>query len=236
MKKLLLIFLSICLLQKLSSQALYTQYPVYSGSELGLTYTPAGSLFRIWSPTAGDASIQLYKEGEGGTPFQTTQLIKGERGTWYIRLAGNWKKTFYTFRVKINNQWSNEVTDPYAKSVGINGQRAMVIDLKDTNPLGWAQDKSPAYSKNNQPTEAVIYELHIRDASIDASSGISQKGKFAGLAERGTTNKQGQATGLDHLKELGVTHIHLLPFYDFNSVNETATGKQQYNWGYDPLN
>ncbi|MEO5890157.1 MAG: type I pullulanase, partial [Ferruginibacter sp.] len=101
---------------------------------------------------------------------------------------------------------------------------------------GWANDKSPQFSKNNQATDAVIYELHARDASISVSSGITNKGKFAGLTENGTTNKQGLATGLDHLKELGVTHIHLLPFYDYNSVDESMPDKQQYNWGYDPFN
>jgi pullulanase len=125
------------------------------------------------------------------------------------------------------------VPDPYAKAVGTNGKRAMLVDLKKTNPTGWEKDKQPTL-KN--ATDAIIYELHIRDASIAASSGITHKGKYLGLAETGTKNPAGQSTGLDHLKELGVTHIHLLPFFDYNSVDESETIKPQYNWGYDPLN
>jgi pullulanase len=134
----------------------------------------------------------------------------------------------------INGQWGEEVTDPYAKSVGVNGKKAMVVDLKETNPPGggWENDKSPAL-KN--PTDAIIYELHIRDATIAANSGIKNKGKFLGLTETGTTNTEGLSTGLDHIKELGVTHIHLLPCFDFNSVDETKPDAK-YNWGYDPLN
>ncbi|MEP7111301.1 MAG: type I pullulanase [Ferruginibacter sp.] len=236
MKKLLLILLSICPLQKSTSQSPYHQYPVYNDTGLGLFYTKTGSDFRIWSPTAEEAQILLYKGGAGGAPFQTTNLQKGEKGTWYIQLAGDWKNTYYTFRVRINRTWSNEVTDPYARVVGVNGRRAMVIDLDETNPPGWENDKSPGFSKDNKATDAIIYELHIRDAGSHPNSGIMQKGKFAGLSEKGTTSKEGLATGLDHLKELGVTHVHLLPFYDYNSVDETMPGTPQYNWGYDPLN
>ncbi|MEO5890338.1 MAG: type I pullulanase, partial [Ferruginibacter sp.] len=134
MKKLLLILLYFSLLQKSPSQSLSFQYPVYTGAGLGLTYAKEGSLFRIWSPPAEEAQLLLYKEGVAGLPFQTTNLQKGDNGTWWIRLPGDWKKTFYAFRVKINNQWSDEVTDPYAKAVGTNGKRAVVIDLQDTNP------------------------------------------------------------------------------------------------------
>ncbi|MEO6548375.1 MAG: type I pullulanase [Ferruginibacter sp.] len=237
MKKLLVIFSIITfLLQKSSSQNSFYQYPVYYGGDLGLHYTPVQSIFKIWSPTADAAQILLYKEGDGGTAFQTADLLKGENGTWQIQLPGDLKSIYYTFKVRIKKDWSNEVTDPYAKAVGVNGKRAMVIDFTETNPIGWAQDKSPSFSKSGQATDAIIYELHVRDASIHLSSGISHKGLFSGLAETGTTNNSHLATGLDHLKELGVTHIHLLPFYDFNSVDESATGKQQYNWGYDPLN
>jgi pullulanase len=109
----------------------------------------------------------------------------------------------------------------------------MVGDLAKTKPQGWEKDKSPAFSK---ATDAVIYELHVRDASIHASAGIGNKGKFLGLTEKGTRNPAGLATGLDHMKELGITHVHLLPSYDFYTVDETKPEKAQYNWGYDPLN
>lgn len=234
MRKILLSLFLLCLMHELIAQPNYDQYPVYNG-DLGLTYTKTNSSFRIWSPPAEAGQLLLYKEGENGKPFKTIDLKKGINGTWYTTLSGDWEKTFYVFRVKINNKWNNEIPDPYAKAVGINGKRAMVIDLKDTDPQGWTNDKSPAFSKQNNPTDAIIYELHVRDASIDNNSGIKHKGKFLGLAELGTLSKEGQSTGLSHLKELGVTHIHLLPFFDYASIDESKSDNQ-YNWGYDPLN
>lgn len=211
----------------------FDSYPVYSGNDLGLTYTPLQSTFRIWTPTAEKAELIFYNEGIGGTSLQTISMQKSKSGTWIALLKGDQKGKFYTFRIQANNKWLNEVPDPYAKAVGVNGKRATVVDLSETNPDGWQKDKSPVL-KN--ATDAVIYELHIRDASIADNSGISNKGKFIGLTEKGTINKEGLSTGLDHLKELGVTHIHLLPFYDFLSIDETNLDKPQYNWGYEPLN
>ena len=224
------------MMKKITAQPDFNKYPVYQGTDLGLTYSKTASSFRIWSPIANAGELILYKKGVDGTAEKTIDLSKGLNGTWFTKLSGDWKGTFYTFRVKINNAWSNELPDPYAKAVGVNGKRAMVIDLKETNPAGWATDKSPAFSSGNKATDAVIYELHIRDASIDENSGIKSKGKFLGLTEKGTKNKEGLSTGLDHLKALGVTHIHLLPFFDHNSVDESQPEKKQYNWGYDPLN
>ena len=220
---------------ELFAQSFNNSLAVYNGKDLGLTYSVQSSSFKIWSPTASEAELLLYKEGLGGTGFKSIKLTKGVSGSWHTRLAGDWKGTFYTFRVNIKGRWSSEVADPYAKAVGANGQRAMVVNLQETNPAGWINDKSPAFSATNSPTDAVLYELHIRDASIDKNSGIVHKGKYLGLAEEGTKSPDGLSTGLDHLKELGVTHIHLLPFFDFNSVDETKPEKAQYNWGYDPL-
>lgn len=208
-------------------------YPVYKGNDLGLTYSPKGSVLRIWAPTAVKVELLLYKEGIDGSPMQTINMQKSEAGTWKTILTGDHQGKFYTFRVQVNGKWSDEVPDPYAKAVGVNGKRAIIIDLKKTNPVQWEKDKSLAF-KN--PTDAIIYELHVRDASISANSGIKNKGKFLGLTEKGTKNNEGLSTGLDHLKELGVTHVHLLPFFDFNSVDESKPDKAQYNWGYDPLN
>ena len=233
MKNLFVLIFLCSIMTELTAQP-YHQYPVYNGF-LGLTYAKTNSSFRIWSPTAESVQLLLYKKGVNGIPFKTIDLKKEDHGTWHTNLIGDWKGTFYVYRIKINGKWNNEVTDPYAKSVGVNGKRAMVIDLKDTDPSGWANDKSPAFSKQNNPTDAVIYELHVRDASIDKNSGIKHKGKFLGLAELGTHSDDGLSTGLSHLKELGVTHIHLLPFYDYSSVDETMPS-HQYNWGYDPLN
>jgi pullulanase len=211
----------------------FDTYPVYPGNDLGLRYTPQQSVFRIWAPTAELAELILYKEGTGGSAMQTISMQKSKSGTWLASLKGEQKGNFYTFRVRIDRQWHHEVPDPYAISVGVNGKRAMIVDLNETNPAGWTNDKSPNL-KN--ATDAVIYELHIRDASIAANSGIINKGKFLGLTEKGTTNKEGLSTGLDHLKELGITHVHLLPVYDFLSIDETKQGTAQYNWGYEPLN
>ena len=211
----------------------FSRYPVYNGTDLGLNYSPLKSVFRVWAPVAKKAELILYNAGTGGFPAGTYTMQKNEQGVWFVTVNNDLKGKYYAFRVSNNDKWSNEVPDPYTKAVGINGQRGMIIDLKDTDPAGWKQDQSPSF-KN--PTDAIIYELHIRDASIAASSGIMNKGKFLGLTEPGTKNEQGLSTGLDHLKELGVTHIHLLPFFDFNSIDETKPGKPQYNWGYDPLN
>ena len=123
------------------------------------------------------------------------------------------------------------------KLVGTNGRRGVIGDIRETDPPGWSLDRSPAFGGvSPSPVDAVIYELHVRDASIHPSSGIRGKGKFLGLTETGTRNTSGRSTGLDHLKEFGVSHVHLLPSYDFSSVDESKPEKPQYNWGYDPLN
>lgn len=213
--------------------SIFSSYPVYNGNDLGLSYAPKQSVFRVWSPVADKAQLIFYKEGVGGLPLETIEMKKSEAGTWLVSLPGDHKGKFYVFRVEIGGKWLNEVPDPYAKAVGINGKRAMVIDLKETDPAGWKKDISPIL-KNK--TDAVIYELHVRDASIAANSGIGNKGKFNGLIEKGTKNPDGFSTGLDHLTELGVTHIHLLPFFDFYSIDESKPENKKYNWGYDPLN
>ncbi len=236
MKKHFFILLFFVAMQHLQAQYTTENYPAYKGKDLGLTYSKASSTFKIWSPPASAAELLLYKNGDGGTAFKTIELTQGANGSWQTKLSGDLKGTYYTFRVKIMESWSNEVADPYAKAVGVNGQRAMVIDLKSTNPAGWAKDKSPSFSANNKATDAVIYELHIRDASINKNAGIVHKGKYLGLTEKGTKSNEGLLSGLSHIKELGVTHIHLLPFFDYNSVDESKPEKAQYNWGYDPLN
>lgn len=209
----------------------FSSYPVYEGNDLGLTYSPSQSIFRIWSPVASAAELLMYDAGIEGKPTGKYKL-KEENGTWVVSVKGDQKGKFYALRVKINNSWSDEVPDPYAKIVGVNGKRGMIADLNETNPPGWDTDQSPTF-KN--PTDAVIYELHVRDASISAGSGIQHKGKFLGLTETGTKNSGGLSTGIDHIKEMGITHVHLLPSYDFNSLDETKQGAG-YNWGYDPLN
>ena len=206
----------------------YSKYPVYKGNDLGATYTKTHTVFKVWAPTASEVFVKVYDQS-GISP--ETRMIKEQNGVWSASKKGDLKNHLYEYIVTIDSNISIAV-DPYAKAVTINGRLAMIIDLKQTNPPGWTNDKSPVF-KNK--TDAIIYELHVRDASIAANSGIKNKGKFLGLTEKGTKNTEGLSTGLDHLKELGVTHIHLLPSYDYNSVDETKPDAK-YNWGYDPLN
>ncbi len=209
------------------------QYPVYSGKDLGLTFISGNTNFRLWAPTATQVKLRLYNKDIGGEILQTINMKKAVQGTWTAALVGNHIGEYYSFSVENNGKWLDEVTDPYAKAVGTNGKLALIVDLQKTNPEGWAADKSPVL-KNK--TDAIVYELHIRDASIAANSGIENKGKFIGLTETGTKNVEGLSTGLDHLVDLGVTHIQILPLYDYNSVDESEPNKTQYNWGYDPQN
>lgn len=229
-----MLFLLLMLSFQLVAQDPSANYPIYNGNDLGLTYTAQASTFKIWSPTASAVRIHFYKADLGGDSYRTATLQKNLNGIWQTTITENIKDQYYTFQVNINGIWSAETLDPYAKACGTNGMRAQVVDLKDTNPVDWAKDQSPRFSDKNLQTDAIIYELHVRDASIHPNSGIKNKGKFLGLAETGTKNAAGLFTGLSHMKELGVTHIHLLPFYDYNSVDETKSN--QYNWGYDPVN
>jgi len=210
----------------------FSKYPVYEGIDLGLTYSPDRSVFKVWAPTADSVKLIIRHDAFGRMIPWEVDMKKGEKGEWVASKIGNLVNKFYVFNVKIDGQWCYSICDPYPKAVAINGRSARIVDMEKTNPPGWEKDKSPAF-KN--ATDAVIYELHVRDASIDKNSGIKNKGKFLGLTEKGTKNAEGLSTGLDHLKELGVTHIHLLPCFDFNSVDETKPDSQ-YNWGYDPLN
>lgn len=206
----------------------FEDYPVYTGNDLGANYSKASTTFKVWSPVADSAEVIIYVQKKRGI----FEMEKSGNGTWERKIIGDQKGNRYTYRVKIKGKWSEEVTDPYAKAVEINGRKGKIIDLKETNPPGWNRDKIPAII---DPTASIIYELHIRDASISPNSGIKHKGKFPGLTERGTKNTAGHSTGIDHIVELGVTHVHLLPIYDFNSIDETLD-KPPYNWGYDPLN
>lgn len=211
----------------------YDDYPFYEGTDLGLSYTPGGSSFRIWSPAAQAARLLIYRKDLGGQPEQTHDMKRAEHGTWTASLKGDLKGLYYVFQVQIAGKWLAEAPDPYARAVGANGRRAMVVDLDATDPEGWENDRRPPLAHFN---DIIIYELHVRDASIHPESGIRNKGKYLGLAERGTKGPGGYSTGLDHIAGLGVTHVHLLPVFDFRSVDETRLSEPQYNWGYDPQN
>ena len=213
--------------------ASYELYPVRSGSLTEMEYTPAATQFTLWAPTADEVRLMLFEAGDGGHAYETISMESSEEGTWKAKVEKDLIGKFYTFNVKINDKWLGDTPGINAKAVGVNGKRAAIIDMKSTDPEGWADDKRPAL---DSPADVILYEMHHRDISIDSSSGIEHKGKFLALTEQGTVSPDGLATGIDHLKELGVTHVHLLPSYDYASVDETKLDENKYNWGYDPQN
>lgn len=207
--------------------------PIPVGPISEMAYTQTSTSFCVWAPTAQSARVNLYDADLGGNLVGQFNMNRKSDGTWQINLDGNYKGRFYTFQVQINGKWLDETPGIFAKAVGTNGQRAQVIDMKSTNPLGWEDDVRPVL---NDFSDVVLYELHHRDFSMCGQSGIKNKGKFLALTESGTTNASGLSTGIDHLKELGVNHVHILPSYDYGSVDETRLDVPQYNWGYDPVN
>ena len=213
--------------------ASYELYPVRSGSLAEMEYAPEGTRFSLWAPTADEVRLMLYNEGEGGHAYRTVSMEAGEEGVWHTTVAEDLLGKFYTFNVKTGDRWLGDTPGIFAKAVGVNGHRAAIIDLRSTDPEGWADDRRPPL---RSAADVVIYEMHHRDFSISPASGIEHKGKFLALTEEGTRSPEGLATGIDHLRELGVTHVHLLPSYDYASVDETRLDDNQYNWGYDPQN
>ncbi|MBE0637778.1 MAG: type I pullulanase [Bacteroidales bacterium] len=211
----------------------YNSYPVYTGSDLEMNYTPAATSFRIWAPTAEEVRVRIYETGIDGDPIMEKKMKKDEAGTWVARFNEDLKNLFYTFQIKYKNEWLDETPGIYSTAVGVNGKRGAIFDLKETNPEGWEETERPILENYN---DIIIYEVQVRDLSIHPESGITNKGKFLGMAEEGTTSPHGQKTGIDHFKELGVTHIHILPAFDFRSIDETKLHEKRYNWGYDPLN
>ncbi len=206
----------------------------YHGNDLGASWTEDRTFFRLWAPTADAVRINLYACGTAGVNDLISQIPMTPDicGTWTAAVDGNMAGVYYTYLVTMDGT-TTEACDPYARTTGVNGHRAMIIDLSSTNPAGWELDTAP--HAGEQITDAVIYELHIRDLSMDDHSGIHNKGKYLGLTETGTTNTAGIPTGVDHIKALGVTHVHLLPCYDFGFTDESLS-EPQYNWGYDPVN
>ena len=188
--------------------------------------------FSVWSPDAEAAQLRLYHSAADETAFETVDMKLAEGGLWKTVVRGDIKGSFYTFQVKRNGEWLPETAGIAAKAVGVNGTRGAVIDWDETDPEGWAEDKSPEI----KPSDIIVYEMHHRDFSIHQTSGISNKGKYLALTEQGTKNPDGLATGIDHLKELGITYVQLLPSTDFITVDEEHLENNQYNWGYDPFN
>lgn len=198
-----------------------------------MSYSPAATQFSLWAPSAIEAEIRIYTTYDSPEPEQIIPLDPDLKGSWNQTVQGDLKGKFYTFRVNIDDVWQKETPGIFARAVGVNGDKAAIIDFQETNPEGWNDDIRPVM-KN--PADIVLYEMHHRDFSIHSSSGIQHKGKFIALTETGTTTSDGQKTGIDHLKELGITHVHILPSFDFASVDETKLDQNTYNWGYDPKN
>lgn len=207
----------------------FSTYPEYKETDLGVQWSPEKTVVRIWAPTAQTVELRLFKDGSKGEEFHKTNLQKSVNGTWTTVLNGDFAGKYYTIRVN-DGDWLHEVPDAYARCVGVNGMRGMIYNSNATNPEGWVSDSGPCL---NSLTDAVIYEVHVRDFSIATNSGIQNKGKFLGFTETGTLSPEGVKTGIDHLKELGVTHVHLLPVNDFVTVDEEKPD-EKYNWGYDP--
>lgn len=210
-----------------------TGYPEPVDVDLWTRYSPVETTFSIWAPTATHVVLRLYKHGTGSQVYKTSSLAPIGLGVWRITLKGDLQGVFYTYQVRESNGWLAETPGIYAAAAGVNGQRAMVLDLRATDPPGWGKDHGPVLAK---PNDAIIYEAHIRDMTIHPNSGSSFPGKYLGLSEAGTRSPDGLSTGLDHLRELGITHVHVLPAFDYLSVDEARLEEPQFNWGYDPLN
>ena len=197
--------------------------------ELGPIYSKTKTTLRVWAPTATNVSALIY-EGVDGPLDQNLPMQKGRNGTWQLVLSGDRHLTAYTYLVS-HGERKIEAVDPYVKSASINGKRGVILDMARTNPASWPVKQA---SFSGKPTDAIFYELHVRDLGMDASSGISNRGKFVSLTEAGTKTPQGDPTGIDAIVDLGATHLQLLPIYDYASIDETRS--DGFNWGYDPLN
>ncbi len=213
----------------------------YAGDDLGAIYSRKGTTFKVWAPTASSVILRLYRTGSdeetnSGIISETNLEKSEETGVWYVYIEGDVKNIYYTYLITVDGK-TKETTDVYSKAVGVNGKRSMVVDLKSTNPEGWDADKH-VYSKN--PTDAIVWEVHVRDFSIHSSSGVldKYKGKYLAFKQRGTTlNNEGKIpTCLDYLVDQGVNYVQLLPISDYETVDERSYDPLNYNWGYDPQN
>lgn len=210
----------------------------YDGNDLGANYTKEKTTFKVWAPSAEKVYLKRYSTGsdneQGARVISNLKMLKGDNGIWYYTVFGDIKDTYYTYIVTTDGK-AQETCDIYAKAVGVNGDRAMVVDLDSTDPKDWNKDKHITY---DSATDTVVWEVHVRDFSISPDSGVTDanKGKYLAFTETGTTldNKGIISTGIDYLKELGVTHVQLLPVFDYATIDETQDGG--FNWGYDPKN
>lgn len=202
----------------------------YDGKDLGISCSPEAADFKLWAPFAEKVELCLYTDGDRETEYlRILDMEKEERGVWHRRLLGDFHGYYYDYRIWTEGQWVR-TADPYATGCGCNGYRSMAVDLKRTDPQGFDQDQAP-----ERPTENIIYELHIKDFSYDPDSGIPQeyRGKYKAFTVQGENGEY--PTCMAYLKEMGITHVHLLPFFDYGCLDERG-GEEQFNWGYDPVN
>lgn len=213
--------------QELSNSLFKWEDYIYRGNDLGSTYYKAFTVFKVWAPTRNDVKVIIYSnyDDKHGKVYS---MIKGEKGVWSLRLEGDYSNKYYNYLI-LQDGREIETPDPYTKGATVNGIKGMIVDLKSTNPRGWDNHRIPKPLKR---TQSLIYEMHIRDFSIHRDSGMKNKGKYLAFTEKGSKTIGGLSTGLDHLIELGITHLHLLPVFDFVSIDETK--ENEYNWGYDP--
>ena len=226
MKKLFLLMLSVALLACTSKQPKLEDECVYS---------PSKTQFTFWSNAAEQMEVNIYAQSDDEQSTKVVPLTKGEGDFWTATVKGDLAGQFYTIRSFQNGEWSLESPGIFAKAVSVNGQRAAILDMKSTNPEGWEYDARPEVT---DMTDIVVYETHLRDFTMSPYSGIENKGKFLALTEEGTgvNGDRLAATGIDHLKEMGITHLQILPFFDYGSIDETRLDQNRYNWGYDPVN
>ncbi|MBQ7817386.1 MAG: type I pullulanase [Oscillospiraceae bacterium] len=202
----------------------------YDGDDLGAVINGDKTTFKVWAPTASKVVLNLFEVGDGVDAYKNVEMVKGDKGVWaHTEECGH--GTYYTYTVT-TSVGTQEAVDPYAKAAGVNGNRGMVVDLSNTDPEGW--DSSKLSSPISNYSEAIIWEVHVRDFSNKIASS-QYKGKYLAFTENGLVNEHGKAVGVDYLKELGITHVHLLPVYDFATIDESNSAPE-FNWGYDPKN
>ena len=202
----------------------------YDGTDLGPVINGDSTTFKVWAPTASSVILNLFEMGDGTDAYKRVEMKRGEKGVWeHTEQCGH--GTYYTYSVT-TAVGTQEATDPYAKSAGVNGNRSMVVDLSLTDPEGW--DTATLADPIESYSEAIIWEVHVRDFSNKIADS-QYKGKYLAFTETGLVNEYGQSVGVDYLKQLGITHVHLLPVYDYATVDE-SNPDAEFNWGYDPKN
>ena len=220
-------------LKKYYSSRAFLKNFVYDGNDLGVECNEDKTIFRLWSPEAEGIILNLYHAGNGEKAYRQIPMEAREKGVWSWETDEELHGVYYDYLITRDGE-KVLTTDPYAKACGVNGLRSMAVNLKKTDPEGWEKDQSP-----EEGEERIVYELHVKEFSWDKSGGFPEeyRGKYKAFTCKHTTlNNDGiHPTGLDYLKELGVTHIQIMPMYDYGSVDEDGDGTE-FNWGYDPVN